>query len=235
MRFSYLIIFSVLVFFSCKKDEGKGGSSTITGNVITVEYTKYNNQIVRWYNANEEDVYIVYGDDDFYGDRVRTDNTGKYEFKYLTKGEYTLYSYSDDLNNYNLKTTQGVNTKIDVNGSTITAPNISIIKMVDKGNASISGKLFAFDYDASLTILKDSFYVADEYVYIALQGEETYLDRVKTFYDGSFVFSEMLPGNYEIYAYSKANTSSGIAAIKTDVEITEFSQEIILARIEIIK
>ena len=235
MRYYILALITILAFSSCKKDEGKGGSSTITGNVITVEYSKYDNQIVRWYNANEEDVYIVYGDNDFYGDRVRTDKTGKYEFDYLTKGEYTLYAYSDDLNNYDLKTTQGVNTKIDVNGSTVTAPNISIIKMVDKGNAKISGKLFAFDYNSDLTVLKDSFYVADEYVYIALQGEETYLDRVKTFHDGSYVFSEMLPGNYEVYAYSKANTASGIVAIKKDVEITDFNEDIILPRIEIIK
>ena len=235
MRYYILVLITIVAFSSCKKDAGEGGSSTITGTVITVEYSKYNNQIVRWYNANEEDVYIVYGDNDFCGDRVRTDKSGKYEFKYLTKGEYTLYAYSDDLNNYDLKTTQGVNTKIDANSSTITAPNISIIKMVESGNARISGKLFAYDYDSELLILKDSFYVADEYVYIALQGEDTYLDRIKTFYDGSFVFSEMLPGNYQVYAYSKANTASGITAIKTDVEITNFNQEISLPRIEIIK
>ena len=233
--FYYLIISFAITFLSCKKDPGKGGSSTITGFVKTIEYNKYNKQIVRTYNANEEDVYIVYGDNDFYGDRVRTDKTGKYKFNYLTKGDYTIYAYSDDLNKHELKTTKEINVKIDANGSAVTNPDISIIKIVDKGNAKISGKLFAYDYNSNLTILKDSFYVADEYVYIALQGDDTYLARVKTFYDGSFSFSETLPGNYEVYAYSKANTASGVSAIKTDVVITDFNEDIVLPRIEIIK
>jgi hypothetical protein len=235
MRYWILVLTSILILSSCKKDAGEGGSSTINGNVTTVEYSIYSSKLVRSYNANEEDVYIIYGDNEYYGDRVRTDNNGNFEFNYLTKGEYTIYAYSDDTLNYDLKTTENVNAKINSNNSTVTTQNITIVKMVDKGNANITGMLFAYDYDASLTILKDTFYVADEYVYIAIKGESTYFDRIKTFYDGSFVFSELLPGKYEVYAYSKANTASEMVAIKTDVEITDFNQSITIPRIEIIK
>ena len=235
MRYYFLVLVAILSLNSCKKDAGEGGTSTIAGTVIEVEYNKYTSEIVRWHNAYEEDVYIIYGGNNYYGDRVKTDKTGRYEFKNLTKGDYTIYVYSDDLDNLGLKTTRGVDVSIGSNHSTIAASNISIAKTIEKGNAKISGKLFALDYDASLTVLKDSFYLADEYVYLAIKGDSTYFDRVKTFYDGSYVFSELLPGKYEVYAYSKANTASGITAIKVDVEITDFNQEINLPRIEVIK
>jgi uncharacterized lipoprotein YehR (DUF1307 family) len=47
MRYYILAFIAIVALSSCKKDPGKGGSSTINGTVITVEYSKYNKQIVR--------------------------------------------------------------------------------------------------------------------------------------------------------------------------------------------
>lgn len=43
-----------------------------------------------------ERVYIVYGDNTFYGDEVRTGGEGDYEFTNLVKGNYTIYVVSQD-------------------------------------------------------------------------------------------------------------------------------------------
>ncbi len=46
--------------------------------------------------ALEQYVYIQYGDDVNYGDRIRTNYEGKFEFNYLRPGKYKIYTYSKD-------------------------------------------------------------------------------------------------------------------------------------------
>ena len=64
-----------------------------------VHVTRYNSTFTAvqgsYYNADEW-VYIIYGDDVIYGDRLLTNPEGKFEFKYLRKGNYTVYVYSED-------------------------------------------------------------------------------------------------------------------------------------------
>ena len=90
------ILFCILTFASCKKDPGSGGNSAITGYV---HLTVINN--VNFYDTLavqdgfNEDVFIVYGDDISFGDRIRTGNDGKFEFSYLRKGKYKIYVYSE--------------------------------------------------------------------------------------------------------------------------------------------
>ena len=47
------------------------------------------------YYAPEERVYLIFGDEGFYGMDTRTSFDGTYEFKYLKKGSYTVFAYSD--------------------------------------------------------------------------------------------------------------------------------------------
>lgn len=44
----------------------------------------------------DERVYLVYGDDTFYSEDVRTDANGHYEFKGLNRGNYKIYALSND-------------------------------------------------------------------------------------------------------------------------------------------
>lgn len=97
-----LLIFSsfmMFIFFSCKKPAGEGGNSTIKGNIWVEEWDDATFTI---HTASkdrvgmDEDVYIIYGDDATYGDRVKCGPDGVFEFKYLRKGKYTVYVYSDD-------------------------------------------------------------------------------------------------------------------------------------------
>jgi hypothetical protein len=101
---NYLIIFSVLcfLFVSCEKGPGEGGRTSIVGKVWAEEwddisYTVHYDSLDRW--AADEDVFIIYGDDVSFGERIRTGPDGVFEFKYLREGDYTIYVYSEAVEN----------------------------------------------------------------------------------------------------------------------------------------
>lgn len=81
---------------ACEKGEGEGGTNTIKGVVVMEEWNGDFTIMRDAYLAQKEDVYIIYGDDDFYGDNVETNYNGVFEFKYLREGDYVVYAYSKD-------------------------------------------------------------------------------------------------------------------------------------------
>lgn len=96
--FIILAVFSSMIFYSCEKGPGEGGRTSIIGKVWAEEwddisYTQHYDSLDRW--AADEEVYIIYGDDASYGDRIRTGPDGVFEFKYLRQGDYTVYVYSE--------------------------------------------------------------------------------------------------------------------------------------------
>lgn len=73
------------------------------------------------------------------------------------------------------------------------------------GLASISGKLYVYDYNA-FGLLVDSGYVAGERIYISY-GENTNVDDdVRTASDGSFKFEWLQKGKYTVWAISECDT-----------------------------
>ncbi|MCC6370754.1 MAG: hypothetical protein IT236_07115, partial [Bacteroidia bacterium] len=90
------IIGLLLGIFSCKKEAGEGGRATIKGKIWAQDwnagFTVKNGE----YAATDEDVYIIYGNNVSYGDKVKTNYNGEFEFKYLRTGKYTIYVYSKD-------------------------------------------------------------------------------------------------------------------------------------------
>jgi len=53
--------------------------------------------LLKEYYAPEEDVYIIYGDDDIYSERTRTNYDGSFIFRNLQKGKYKIFAYSKNL------------------------------------------------------------------------------------------------------------------------------------------
>jgi hypothetical protein len=107
MRYKLLLLlFFLIVIFSCKKEEGDGGMATIKGNVWVRDWDKNFNLIMYEHPGLDEDVFIVYGDQSGYGDKVSTDLNGNFEFKYLRKGNYTIYALSDTLQSTNVSYNQ---------------------------------------------------------------------------------------------------------------------------------
>ena len=97
----YFFIFSTiaLTLFSCSKEEGEGGRSSISGKVhMTDVKDDEPNIVLGEYDAPDYDVYIIYGDkDDVYDDDMKTNYDGTFQFKNLREGSYRVYVYTQDL------------------------------------------------------------------------------------------------------------------------------------------
>lgn len=95
MKKLLLIIPLFLIISSCKKTAGEGGKAKITGTIWVEEWD--GNFLVKRYEyaGLDEEVYIIYGDHETEDDKVMTNAQGKFEFKYLRKGKYKIYAFSD--------------------------------------------------------------------------------------------------------------------------------------------
>jgi len=94
-KIGILIILSVFLW-SCEKGAGEGGMAKISGKVIIEDYNIDFTILRDTYPAQAYDVYIIYGDEPYYGDKIETNFDGYFEFNYLREGEYTIYTYSKD-------------------------------------------------------------------------------------------------------------------------------------------
>jgi len=90
-----LVVFGS-AFSSCKKGPGEGGNSSIVGKIQVIKLDPFLIDTLVVYGGFDEDVYIIYGDDISYGDRIRSGPDGRFEFKYLREGDYRIYVYSED-------------------------------------------------------------------------------------------------------------------------------------------
>lgn len=90
----HLVLYTLIsvLFFSCKKPAGTGGNSSIKGTVMAEDWNSSLTTMRYEYPAVDVDVYIIYGSDVSYGDKVKTNGSGEYEFKYLRKGTYKIYA-----------------------------------------------------------------------------------------------------------------------------------------------
>jgi hypothetical protein len=95
-NFLFLLILLSTLAFSCAKDAGDGGNSTIYGKMIAYDYNAEFTNLKGIYPAADEDVYLIFGSDRSYSEHVKSNYEGVYEFKYLRPGDYTIYAYSKD-------------------------------------------------------------------------------------------------------------------------------------------
>jgi hypothetical protein len=123
-----IAIFSVLVLFitGCRKTAGIGGNSTIQGKVKAIYYDVFGNAYP--YYAGKVDVYIIYGDEEYFGDDVETSYDGTYEFRYLRKGQYTIFAYSDCDTCLGKKRVEMIKTEITKNNSVVKLEDLVIVK-----------------------------------------------------------------------------------------------------------
>lgn len=91
-----LIVLLGIAMASCSKEPGTGGNSAIYGKVYVKDYNDTFTVLNKECYGKDIDVYLFYGDDRSYKERVRTSYDGNYEFKYLRAGDYHVYCYSED-------------------------------------------------------------------------------------------------------------------------------------------
>jgi len=105
------------------------------------------------------------------------------------------------------------------------------------GTCAISGKVYAYDYNAEMTSLRAQYYAPDEDVYIIYGDDSVFSDRTRTSYEGSYRFEYLRPGTYTLYAYSK-NVVTRLPpdyAVKQTVQILSDGQSVLVPDIIINK
>ncbi len=121
------IIVSILLFSSCEMQPGDGGTSMITGKIYVNEINS-SGIIINEYYAQNEHVYLIYGDKTIYDDETQTSYEGSYQFRYLKKGSYKIFAYSDCLTCPGGSEAIIVEAEITDNRSEINIPDIIINK-----------------------------------------------------------------------------------------------------------
>jgi hypothetical protein len=91
-----LLFFALLFlsFVSCQKEEGLGGTASITGRIWVLDYDS-NGNLKGQGEGRDERVYIIYGDDAVHSDETRASYNGMYRFDNLQKGNYKIFAYSN--------------------------------------------------------------------------------------------------------------------------------------------
>lgn len=125
IRMTALLACSLLLF-TCKK-EGVGGDATIRGYVKAEKWNSTFTQFIGEYPAKGVYVYIQYNDTLGYDDRILTDYHGFFEFPFLYKGDYHLYTYSRDSTGKDLSGEVPVIRNIHINNRTETVEVDTIV------------------------------------------------------------------------------------------------------------
>jgi hypothetical protein len=217
--FTIAITILIAGITSCKKEEGFGGNGKISGKLYYKLYDSDFKVSQGESPAMDKDIYILFGNESFSGDNVKASSDGSFEFNFLLPGEYTIYSYGDDT------------TKTLPFGKAVYSKKISISKGEDKnignfylkkgmayneGTGTIIGTLMVRNYQNGFSILKDITPGQSEDVYLVYNNHNYFDERFRTFYDGTFMFRNLIYGTYKIYAYSDdlSGSSAKVPIIK---------------------
>jgi hypothetical protein len=226
LLFIKLFLCLATVFLSCRKEPGEGGGATIKGtlyarNFHSPEITHSSDDY-----ASDEKIYIIYGDGDTPDDDTRTGSNGEFQFKYLRKGKYKIYTYSLDPNTLSDDNSIAVIKEVEItkNNEEASITDFHIYEEADNnGSSAIKGKLYYKRYAASYTIVVDQYYKADEDIYFVFGRDVGESKRIRTGLNGEFQLNNLRKGKYKIYALSDDTTmqTSGKIPIIKEVTITE--------------
>lgn len=144
-------------------------------------------------------------------DRVRTSFNGLYSFTDVEDGNYVVFVYSDDT----LKVSGPiavVSPQFEVKaGKIISLDTLYTFRGIgiEKGNATISGKIWLINYKKNGYEIKDISLAQEVDVYLIYGDHKSYDIRTRTNYDGIFRFTNLIKGNYVVYVYSEAEDAFG--------------------------
>lgn len=201
----------VLMFVSCKRNEGEGGTGVVQGYVMLINhpddnYTLPADTIV----AAKTDVFIVYGNSDFYGDDVETDDKGFYKFKYLTPGNYTVFAYSTLASGDKVSVTASISIG---KGETGNVPTIYVHQGKAYGTSIVTGKVYAMYFHNDT--YRGQGWAYEHRVYIRKEGDPYHFDDVRVGLDGVFAFQKLQPGNYEVFTFTENSAEVPSPLIET--------------------
>jgi len=204
-----------LILFSCIDEEGEGGISVIEGKVYKVVHP---NDVYSFkadtFPASKEDVYIVYGDEPIYGDKMETGNDGFFRFKYLTKGTYNIYAYSTNTDGRKIAV---IDTVTVGSGKTVRVDNIYIHEGKSLETSYIKGTVLVKYYDKGfITNLIPAYEIR---VYIKAKDALYHFDEIRTGINGAFMFQGLNPGEYEVFVLTELPGEKVLSPIIKSVTI----------------
>lgn len=175
------LIIVLLSIIGCAKEPYLGGNAAIVGKLKLENYNADFSVLKQSYYLNNESVYLIFGDNAAYGDRVRTNFDGSYEFRNLNMGQYTLYAYSKDSTFLSPSGYSPVMKTIEITQQQelVQVEDLVILDNDVKGFASIRGKVLVDDGT-------NQYYAPDERVYIIYDNSPNVESSQRTNYDGFF-------------------------------------------------
>ncbi len=184
---------------SCNKGPGEGGTGTVQGFVKLVhhpddDYTLTPDTMV----AAKTDVFIIYGDEDFFGDDVETNAEGMYQFEYLRPGEYTVFAYSTLPSGEKVAVSETVELQ---RGAVAKVPTLYIHDGKAYGTSVVKGRVHATYYHNGS--YRGEGWACEHRVYIRRVGEDIPFDDTRVGPDGYFAFQKLQPGTYEVYTVTQ--------------------------------
>jgi hypothetical protein len=228
-------LFLALVFLvsGCDKPAGYGGTSSISGTIVSSYFNDDYSQLLMEDPAIDEDVFLVFDDNEIVGDKEATGPSGSFDFTYLRPGAYTVYFLSED--SVTVERDEEV-MSIQFELAAGEDKNLGTLKKLisldyDEGYATISGVIKLINYknfsQYPFLEVKDISFAQDYEVYLTYGDNEYYNERIRTSYDGYFEFSNLIPGDYKVFTYSEDVTGATemIPLIKL-ITISEKTQEI---------
>lgn len=238
-----LVILSVtLVFSSCEKEEGFGGNAHIIGKVVKKIYNDDYSLLLEEIPAMDEDIFLSFGNSNIVDEKTETSFTGEFSFEYLFEGDYKLYFYSKDFQGSSSSEIEEVKNVTLKKGETVNLNDLVIYDTYDfdEGEATIEGKVLVKNYFNSSTwpnlVVKDITPAQEQEIYLVYGDHKQYDQRIRTNFDGTFAFTNLIKGNYRIYVYSE-DVKGGTAdiVIQKEIQITSTKQEVTLDDITIEK
>ena len=148
--------------------------------------------------AAKTDVFIIYGDEDFFGDDVETNAEGMYQFEYLRPGEYTVFAYSTLPSGEKVAVSETVELQ---RGAVAKVPTLYIHDGEAYGTSVVRGRVHASYYHNGS--YRGEGWACEHRVYIRRVGEDIPFDDTRVGPDGYFAFQKLQPGTYEVYTVTQ--------------------------------
>ena len=199
ISFLLVLVAMALLMSACNKGPGEGGTGTVRGYVKLVhhpddDYTLTPDTMV----AAKTDVFIIYGDEQFFGNDVETGADGLYQFEYLLPGNYKVFAYSTLPSGEKVAVSETVEL---MRGAVAQVPTLYIHDGKAYGTSVVKGRVHAAYYHNGS--YRGEGWACEHRVYIRRVGEDIPFDDTRVGPDGYFAFQKLQPGEYEVFTVTQ--------------------------------
>lgn len=199
LSFILPLVVAALALPSCNKGAGEGGTGTLKGYVKLVHHPDDDFTLTPdTLAAAKTDVFVIYGDEAYFGNDVETNAEGLYQFEYLRPGDYTVFSYSTLPSGEKVAVSQTVTLP---RGATVEVPTLYIHDGKAYGTSIVKGRVHAAYYHNGS--YRGEGWACEHRVYIRRSGDDFPFDDTRVGPEGWFAFQKLQPGAYEVFTVTQ--------------------------------